>query len=191
MSVALLAVTLAVGSFSEERANLEETQAMRSARLIDAGLESSARPSQSPILRMLDSTFLGQTALPRLDDGGGMDSGMRQVLALVLGFIPGFGLGHLIARDRNGFVLFLVIDLVLYSAGIVGGSLLGGGGLFIGLGSLVWLVVHIFQAFDAYARAGGERIIERTRERAVMYASRPAEPFDPIAVTTRLFRFSF
>lgn len=191
MSVAFLAVTLALGSFTEGRGNLVQTQPERSARLLDAELESSARPSESAVLRLLDGTFLGQARLPRLDDGGA-DTGTRQILSLVLGFFPGFGLGHLVARDRDGFILFLIIDLALYAGGVVVGSVLGSG-LFWGLGGLVWLVVHIFQALDAYARSGGERLVQRARDQAVLVASASGRtaPLDPAAVTTRLLGLSF
>lgn len=126
--------------------------------------------------------------LPALDMGGGVGSDARQILALLLGFIPGFGLGHLIARDKQGFVLFLIIDIVLYVAWWVPwvGFKLSPFGF---IGGLVWLVVHIFQGLDAYAEAGGERLIELNRERAVRIAAAPGREEDP--TTTRLFSFAF
>jgi hypothetical protein len=53
----------------------------------------------------LDATAVG--------GGDGASSGALVFLAGLLGFIPGFGLGHLISGHIGGFVIFLVIDLVL------------------------------------------------------------------------------
>lgn len=126
----------------------------------------------------------------RIDDGGGMSSDTRQILSLVLGIIPGFGLGHLIARDRDGFVLFLIIDIAI---AVVGGGLgiaLKAPGLFWGLGSLLVLIERIIEGLDAYASAGGERFIEVTREKSISFAS-IANPVSPIPVTTRVFDLRF
>jgi ABC-type multidrug transport system fused ATPase/permease subunit len=45
--------------------------------------------------------------------GGGDGSSGLVFLAGLLGFIPGFGLGHLVSGHIGGFVIFLIIDLVL------------------------------------------------------------------------------
>jgi hypothetical protein len=119
---------------------------------------------------------------------------VRQILALILGFVPGFGIGHLIAKDRDGFILFLIIDIALYALGVTVGWVVGLHPFFWGIGGLVWLVVHIIQALDAYAEAGGGRIVERTRERAVGIASTGAERADPLNAltpTTRVLGFQF
>lgn len=152
-------------------------------------LDSSWRPSAYAPLRLTDGIRFAASESPlALDRGGGLDSDLRQVLALVLGFIPGFGLGHLIARDKDGFILFLIIDIVLY---VLWGTI----GRFVwapfwGIGGVVWLVVHIIQALDAYAEAGGPRIVEIMRERAVEIAG-GSRHRDAPAVTAKVFEYSF
>lgn len=154
-----------------------------------AELDSSFKPSDFAPLRLTDGIRFAGSEIPALDQGGGMSSDLRQVLALLLGFIPGFGLGHLIAHDRDGFVLFLVIDVALYVLwGTVGAIVWHP---FWGIGGAVWLVVHIIQALDAYAEAGGERIVQRLRENAVEIASRSLPERDAPVVTTRVFGFNF
>lgn len=168
--------------------SLEGTAAHRSLTLLgDATLEASCRPSLAPPLRLLDGLRFDRAGLAPLDTGGGVDSEVRQILALILGFIPGFGLGHLIARDRDGFILFLVIDLAIYVAwGWVGW---GFWEPFRFLGGVVWLVVHIFQALDAHASAGGARLIQLNRERATRIAVAPGR--EEPALTTRAFQLGF
>jgi hypothetical protein len=45
--------------------------------------------------------------------GSGDDVGGLALLCGILGFFPGFGIGHLVAGNISGFILFLVIDLVM------------------------------------------------------------------------------
>ncbi len=170
-------------------AEVNVSGAERSASLLQGeSLEGSYRPSQTPALRLSDDVRLSMMTVAALDSGGGLSQDARQILALVLGFIPGFGLGHLIARNQDGFILFLVIDLILYVAWGVGWWFWPFGYI----GGIVWLVVHIFQALDAYASAGGERLIRQTRERALRVAySGAGSGRDGPAVTTRIFALSF
>lgn len=195
------AVLFSAVSFAETASDSVELQtgpsllassAERSASLLQ-GLELDAtyRTSASPALRLSDDLRfrLAQTPAP-LDQGGGVSSDVRQILALILGFIPGFGIGHLIARDRDGFILFLIVDIALYALAFTVGHFLGGP--FWGLGGLIWIVVHVIQALDAYAEAGGERIVQAVRERAVELVRREEPPrLDAPLVTTRLFALSF
>ncbi|OJT24487.1 hypothetical protein BO221_15160 [Archangium sp. Cb G35] len=121
--------------------------------------------------------------------GGGAVSGeVRQVLALVLGLFIGFGTGHLLARDTDGFLLFLVVDVAI----IVVSSVLrfAVGGWFWGLGGAALLVSHLIQGIDALAKAGGPRIVELTRQRAVQVADVSGGRDTP-AITTRAFAFNF
>lgn len=159
-----------------------------------AVLESDYQPSLHSELRLTDDLRLlhGDSPAP-LDHGGGVSSDVRQILALILGFFPGFGLGHLVAHDKSGFILFLVIDIVLHVLGwTVGFVVFHGWGLFWGIGSLLYLVVHIIQALDAYASAGGERILMNTREKAVRFANSDDEgrPNPPV-ITSRIFKLEF
>jgi hypothetical protein len=196
---ALLVATLLCGTAAAEPeatpdASVSFTRTFdgRSARLLQ-GLELSGtwKPSEAAPLRMTDDLRFQLAGAPAaLDAGGGMDSELRQILALLLGFFPGFGIGHLIAHDRDGFILFLVIDVVLYVVGGIFGFWVIHHGIFWGLGGLVWLVVHIIQALDAYGEAGGPRIVQQLRERAVELSSADGGRTQPI-VTTRFLRFDF
>ena len=142
----------------------------RHARLLE-GLELAAsyKPSLSPVLRLTDAARLGMmnTPLP-LDAGGGVDSDSRQVLALVLGLVLGFGTGHLVASDTNGFILFLVVDIAIIVVSTVISSLVVG--WFWGIGGLGLLASHIIQGLDAYGEAGGKRIVEQTRRNTILVA---------------------
>lgn len=88
------------------------------------------------------------------DAGGG--EGYRRgrvepVVSLVLGIIPGFGLGHYLAGAP--FQTWLVVDVALLAAVIVA-SVLDGGVLV----ALVWgatFVERVFEGIDAYRAAGG------------------------------------
>ena len=170
---------------------LSEGIEARSASLLgDLELAASWKPSLSAPLRITDDIRLinAETPLP-LDEGGGLSSDARQILALVLGFIPGFGLGHLVAKDRDGFILFLIVDVAIYVVGgVVGWAVRWSP--FWGIGGLIWLAVHIIQALDAYAEAGGERIVGVLRERAVELAGTSNLREAPV-VTTRVFAFDF
>jgi hypothetical protein len=172
--------------------SLEATMEGRSASLL-GGQELAAtwKPSASTPLRLTDGFRLNRAELPMaLDQGGGMSSDTRQILALILGFFPGFGLGHLVAGDKHGFVTFLVVDLVLYAGWAILGGILHGVAWWVP--GFVWLVVHIFQALDAYAQAGGERIVEILRERAVEIASGGGgRGSDGPIITTRVWSLSF
>ena len=42
--------------------------------------------------------------------GSGDDVGGLALLCGILGFFPGFGIGHLVAGNISGFILFLVVD---------------------------------------------------------------------------------
>lgn len=161
----------------------------RHARLLD-GLELAAtfKLSQTPALRLTDAERLGLLHPLPLDTGGGVDAETRQVLALVLGLFIGFGTGHLVARDRDGFLLFLIVDAAIIVVSSV--FRIAFGGWFWGLGGLALLVSHVIQGIDALGKAGGPRIVEETRQRAVEVAD-VSRGRDAPPTTTRAFAFSF
>lgn len=162
----------------------------RHARLLE-GLELAAtfKPSETPPLRLTDAMRFGLMDAPLpLDTGGGVDAETRQVLALVLGLIIGFGTGHLVARDRDGFILFLVVDLAIIVVSSVFRFAVGG--WFWGLGGLALLISHVIQGIDALGKAGGPRLVEQTRQRAVEVAD-VSRGRDAPPVTTRAFAFTF
>ncbi|MCY1078402.1 hypothetical protein [Archangium lansingense] len=162
----------------------------RHARLLE-GLELAAtfKPSETPPLRLTDAMRFGLMDAPLpLDTGGAMDSEVRQVAALLLGLFIGFGTGHLLVRDQDGFILFLIVDAAIIVASAVFRLALGG--WFWGLGGVALLVSHVIQGIDALGKAGGPRIVEVTRQRAVE-VSDVSGGRDTPPITTRAFAFSF
>lgn len=160
--------------------------APRSASLLgDETLEASYTPSAAAPLRLVDDLRFGASDAPwPLDHGGALTGEGRQVLALLLGLFVGFGIGHLVAGDKDGFVLFLLVDVAI----IVVSTVIGVFAHFY-FGYLAMLVSHVIQGLDAYAEAGGPRIIQQARERAVRIASAPGR--EEPAVTTRVFSLAF
>jgi hypothetical protein len=162
----------------------------RHARLLE-GLELAAtfKPSETPPLRLTDAMRFGLANAPLpLDTGGGVDGETRQILALVLGLLIGFGTGHLVARDRDGFILFLVVDLAIIVVSSVFRFVVGG--WFWGLGGLALLISHVIQGVDALGKAGGPRIVEETRQKAVLVSDATGGRDTPV-ITTRAFAFTF
>jgi hypothetical protein len=198
MFVSLLVASLfavtpveSAASAADPTLSFAQTAQGRHARLLE-GVELAAtfKPSQTPALRLTDAQRLALMDGPMfpLDTGGAVSSGTEPVLALVLGLLVGFGTGHLIAGDSGGFILFLVVDVAI----IVLSSVLTAtvAGLFWGLGGLALLASHIIQGIDAYQKAGGGRIVEETRKKAVLVADVTGGRDAP-RVTTRAFAFSF
>jgi len=193
----LVATTPEPAPSADPTVGFAQTLEFRHARLLE-GLELSAtwKPSETPALRLMDAERLGlmDTPMP-LDFGGGQRGGggisgdTRRVLALVLGLIVGFGTGHLVAGSQDGFILFLVVDLAIVVVSSVF-RVAFGSSLLWGLGGVALLVSHIIQGLDAYAQAGGQRIVEKTRERAIPLADVTGGRDAPV-ITTRSFGFSF
>lgn len=154
--------------------------------------DTALQLAELPALRLEPDLALGLLGSPwsELDYGGAVRSDTRPILALVLGLVLGFGIGHLVAQDRDGFILFLIVDVAIIAVSSVL-SVAVGTGLFWGLGSVGLLVSHILQGLDAYAQAGGPRIVEFTRRRAVELASVAGGTRDTPLVTTRVLGFSF
>lgn len=162
---------------------------------------STSLPGRSPeaAFKLVELTalrlppdLLGMQGAPwsRLDYGSGASADRRSLLALALGLVLGFGTGHLVTEDRDGFILFLVVDVAIIAFSSVL-SVAAGTGLFWGLGSVGLLVSHILQGLDAYAKAGGPRAVELTRRRAVELAALAGGTRDMPLVTTRALGFSF
>ncbi|HEX8824967.1 MAG TPA: hypothetical protein VF794_33935 [Archangium sp.] len=187
----LLSVTPAEpASHADPTISLARSMEGRHARLLD-GLELAAtfKPSITPALRITDSMRFGLMGAPLpLDTGGGVDAEVRQALALILGLFIGFGTGHLIARDKDGFLLFLIVDLAIIVVSSV--FKLAVGGWFWGLGGAALLISHVIQGIDALGKAGGPRLVEATRQRAVQVADMSGGRDTP-PITTRAFALSF
>ncbi len=105
---------------------------------------------------------------------GGMTSGERQALAFVLGIIPGFGLGHVVAGSPN-WPIWLIVDVVLFvfvGFGFWWGPWWHGAE---GVGVLIFLVERIFEGYFAYRAAGGRPIASgATPEGGALASSAPA-----------------
>jgi hypothetical protein len=87
----------------------------------------------------------------------GMAPGERQALAFVLGVIPGFGLGHVVAGSHD-WPIWLVVDVVLF---VVVGFGFWWGPWWHGaeaVGVLLFLVERGFEGYFAYRAAGGRPI---------------------------------
>ena len=90
---------------------------------------------------------------PSLLGSGSGGQRPEPVLALVLGIIPGFGLGHLYAGAKKEFTTWLLIDLVLLGGSILIWTLAGDPA-----GELVWIawiVERGFEGYFAFKAAGG------------------------------------
>lgn len=190
--VASLFASTPAAPSADPAVTLTATLAGRSAHLVEgfeslAGAATAAAQVPVDLLRFdLEGTPGGR------DTGAGVDSETRQILALLLGLLVGFGTGHLVARDRDGFILFLIVDLAIVTVSSVFGGLVRVG-LFWPLGGVALLISHVIQAIDAYGEAGGGRLVERARESAILVAGEPGglAPGPTPAVTTRAFAFSF
>src|SRR5262249_19575222 len=128
----------------------------------------------------------GSAPVP-LDEGGGMSGETRQIMALLFGLILGFGTGHLIAHDKAGFILFLILDIGIIALATVL-DIAVHTGLFWGFGGLALLVSHVIQGIDAYAAAGA-RLVQRAREETMEIAG--SRDRDGPMPTTRFVHFSF
>lgn len=140
-------------------AALLQSSPRRATLLEGLQLDSSLRPSLSPPLRLTDGIRFSHTRLPSLDHGGALDEGSRQTLAMTLGFLVGFGVGHLVARDSNGFALFVIVDVALIMGAILLDVFLHGPFAVLGIATLV--ASHVVQGIDAFNEAGGAPLADR------------------------------
>jgi hypothetical protein len=138
--LALALVAAPVGARAELR--------LRLARLGDAPAEHA--PSARLDLPALQLS--GLDAL-RVDTGAGARGSETPALALILGIIPGFGLGHLIANSPR-WTTWLLVDVVLVAVWVVGAAA-DVGDPFDTLMWVVTIVERIFEGIDAFRSAGG------------------------------------
>jgi hypothetical protein len=195
-TVLLLASLISVtpsepASLADPTVGFAQTLEDRHARLLE-GVELAAtfKPSETPPLRILDSLRFGLMEAPQpLDTGGGVSADSRQILSVVLALLVGFGTGHLVAGDQNGFLLFLLVDAAVVTAMVLFGAVLKVG-LFWTLGGLALVASHIIQALDASGAARGQRIVEHTRRKAIQVADVTGGREAPV-VATRAFAITF
>ncbi|HYO70921.1 MAG TPA: hypothetical protein VEU33_33055 [Archangium sp.] len=192
----LLATSPALESASAADPTVSFAHALedRHARLLDGVQLADSFHARLTPEGFTDALHYGRLHEPLRQESGGRGGGavsgeLRQVLALVLGLFIGFGTGHLLVRDTDGFLLFLVVDVAIIVVSSVFRFVVGGG-WFWGLGGVALLVSHVIQGIDALAKAGGPRIVEVTRQRAVQVAD-VSGGRDAPAITTRAFAFNF
>jgi hypothetical protein len=91
---------------------------------------------------------------------GDGDAGGLAVICGLLGFFPGFGLGHLVAGNISGFILFLIIDLVMAAVFFVLFPAAFWFALWYLPGIIVFIVERVVEAFlaaDSATRYRGYR----------------------------------
>ena len=132
------------------------------------------------------------------DEGGGagVSSDTAGILGILLALFIGFGTGHLVVRDRDGFILFLIVDVVILAVASVLHFTLVGAGIwwlgYNGLGGLALLISHLIQVLDVYGKAfGGGKLLDRARDGAMLIERAGAAPDPALPATHRLLRFSF
>lgn len=107
--------------------------------------------------------------LPAPDQGGGagVSGDVIPVLAILLALFVGFGTGHLVVHDREGFILFLIVDVVIVAvASVLSGVFYAGGLWFLGwtgLSGVAFLISHLIQVLDVYGKAFGTKVLDRAR----------------------------
>ncbi len=140
----IIAAALAVGLAAPAGASADASGLRLSLNGPSAGVER-AQPS-----------LVGRLALDPEPAGSGSGSGRPEpVLALVLGIIPGFGLGHFYAGATGQATTWLIIDLALLGGSIVIWTVAGAP-----LDALIWIawvVERAFEGYFAFQAAGGSR----------------------------------
>jgi hypothetical protein len=97
------------------------------------------------------ATLLAERELSGTDLGSGGDRDAKAILALILGIIPGFGVGHIVA-DHPGWTTWLIIDIVIVVVWVLAWQLGGPMGL---LSFIVTVVERAFEGYFAYSAAMG------------------------------------
>ena len=118
----------------------------------------------APGLR-LGVPLLSVPGLPALDEGGGGGGAARRqriepAVALILGIIPGFGIGHLVAGSSQ-WTIWLIVDIIIFVVW-PGGFFFTGDRTYSFLGLLV-LVERIIEGISAYQAAGGGPVFRSER----------------------------
>src|SRR5688572_24564988 len=100
---AVLAVMamLSTSAAADSGVHLSDSANVRHARLVDQAPTAEGQQAATADPFQLGDIRLASNGAAPLDDGGAMSADLRQILALILGIIPGFGIGHLVARDRD------------------------------------------------------------------------------------------
>jgi hypothetical protein len=149
-------------------------------------LERFDRGSDSAPTAHLDLPRLALDGAPlpllALDEGGGAGKTRRvdPALALILGIIPGFGIGHLLAGSPD-WTIWLVADILI--AVFVWGPFVYWNDRpgFFPLLSLLVVVERVFEGLSAYQAAGGGRIFRSEGLRAARRDPSPVDLARPVS----------
>jgi hypothetical protein len=82
--------------------------------------------------------------------------GSDPAVSLILGIIPGFGMGHLVANSPR-WTTWLVVDVVLLALWVVAPSVNEPFGTLVFVGSVV---ERVFEGIDAYRASGGRAVAD-------------------------------
>lgn len=152
MRAPLLALTVSLAAPAAARADL------------DLRLQAFDRDGDAPSGLRLGVPDLEVRDLPVFEArrGGGGGARVEPALCLVLGIIPGFGIGHLLAGSQQ-WTTWLVVDILI--ALVVWGPFFYWNDRpgYFPLFSLLVLVERIFEGISAYQAAGGGRILRDLR----------------------------
>jgi hypothetical protein len=139
----------------------------------------------------LDRPSLAAVAVPENSQelGAGGDAQARQTLALVLGFVIGFGVGHLIAGDQGNFALFLILDAIVVGVAVVLNAIFIHSGVLYGIAVITLIASHLFQGIDAYSAARPKDVVKQQRDSAIFLVEGPKR--NATQVTSVQFSFAF
>ncbi len=121
--------------------------------------------------------------------GAGGDAQARQTLALVLGFVIGFGVGHLIAGDQGNFALFLILDAIVVGVAVVLNAIFIHSGVLYGIAVITLIASRLFQGIDAYSAARPKDVVKQQRDSAIFLVEGPKP--NATQVTSAQFSFAF
>jgi len=151
--------------------------------------DGPADPAPRPHLELPALALDGMTAPAFvLDEGGG--AGRRghradPAVSLILGIIPGFGIGHLIAGAQQ-WIYWLIADILIFAVWPGGFFYFNGSGYpFLGL---LVLVERIVEGISAFQAAGGGPVFRSERGFAERGFDSPAALALPVGSRSALLR---
>jgi len=123
-----------------------------------------------------------------LDEGGGAGRRGRvePAVSLILGIIPGFGIGHLIAGSQQ-WIYWLIADILIFAVWPGGFFFFDHGSAYPLLGLLV-LVERIVEGISAFQAAGGGPVFRSERGFAAGVLDSPATLALPVGSRSALLR---
>jgi len=126
-----------------------------------------------------------------LDEGGGAQarhgSRVDPAVALILGIIPGFGIGHLVAGSHQ-WIYWLIADILIFAVWPGGFFYIDNHGSAYSLLGLLVLVERIFEGISAFQAAGGGPGFRSERGFAAGGFDSPAALALPIGSRSALLR---